>query len=143
MGLLTNREAQTTLLSKICHPYPTTMKLSIVILYLKDKKKHINHLAHPLNFADVSIFSLEINNFCYSKKYGNRLHFNTEFIILLTCFEFVKFVLIKMVAVLIIWAKLAVIGLFKVYLFWNKYYDVIIFVYGFARKNYLVTPITL
>ena len=44
---------------------------------LKKIKKYINHLTHPLVSADMGIFSAEIGNFCYIKKYRYRLHFNT------------------------------------------------------------------
>ena len=37
---------------------------------LKKSKKIINHMAHPLSYADI-------RNFCYIKKYSYRLHFNT------------------------------------------------------------------
>ena len=45
-------------------------------------------MTHPLSFADISIFSTEINKFCYIKKYRHRLHFGTQFLVLLTFFEF-------------------------------------------------------
>ena len=40
----------------------------------------MNHVTHPL--------SSEISKFCYTKKYGHRLHFDTLFLILLTFFVF-------------------------------------------------------
>ena len=43
----------------------------------KADPKNINYATHPLSSADVSIFSPEISNFCYIKKYRYRLHFNT------------------------------------------------------------------
>ena len=70
-------------LSKISHIYPTMMKLVTVIPYLKRSKKHINHVTHPLSYADIRIFLPEISNFCYIKKYGYRLHFNIQFLFLL------------------------------------------------------------
>ena len=47
-------------------------------LYLTKRwsKKHINHVTHSLSFADVSIFSPEISNFCCIKKCRFRLHFS-------------------------------------------------------------------
>ena len=60
-------------LPKICRKYPTLMKLSTIIPYLTN----INHVTHPLSFADISIFSPKIGNFCYIKKCKYRLHFNT------------------------------------------------------------------
>ena len=40
-------------------------------------KKCINHLTHPLNSANISIFSPEISKFCYIKKCTYRLDFDT------------------------------------------------------------------
>ena len=44
-------------LPKICHTYPTMIKLGTVILYLKKTGKHMSHVAHPLSSADISISS--------------------------------------------------------------------------------------
>ena len=66
-------------LPKICHRYPTMMKLGTVIPYLKKIKKYLNHVIQPLSSADISIFSLEISKFYYINKYRYRLHFDTEF----------------------------------------------------------------
>ena len=43
-------------LSKICHTYPTVMKLGTLILYLNKIQKYINNVTHPLSSADISIF---------------------------------------------------------------------------------------
>ena len=85
---------------KICHIYPTMMKLGTVVHYVKKIQKYINHMTYPITSADISIFSREISNFCYVKNYRHRLHFNTKFLILLTFFEFLKVFLINMVAIL-------------------------------------------
>ena len=37
----------------------------------------MNHLTHPLSFAEISIFSAEFSKICYIKKYRYRLHFGT------------------------------------------------------------------
>ena len=60
-------------LPKICHIYPTTMKLGTVIPYPKKIQKYMNHVTHPLSSADIIIFSPEISKFCYMKKYRKRL----------------------------------------------------------------------
>ena len=55
---------------KICHTYSlksTMIKLGTVILYLK-KTTELTYVTHPLNFADMSIFSSGIDNFCFIKK---------------------------------------------------------------------------
>ena len=71
-------------------------------------------MTHPLNYADISIYSPEISNFCYIKKYRYRLHFNTQLLILLTFFESSRVVSINMVAILMISAKLATLGLLRI-----------------------------
>ena len=43
----------------------------------KEDPKNMNHLTHPSSSVDISIFSLEINKFCYIKKYRYRFHFFT------------------------------------------------------------------
>ena len=58
-------------------------------------------MTHPLISPDISSFSPEMNNFCNIKKYRYILHFNTNFIILLTFLESLKVVLINVVATLI------------------------------------------
>ena len=74
-------------------------------------------MTHPVSSADISIFSPEISNSSYIKKYRYRLHVDTLFLILLTYFEFLRIVLINMVAILMMSAKLATIGLLKLKLF--------------------------
>ena len=49
-------------------------------------------------------------------------------------FESLKAFLINMVAILMISAKLVTLGLFKVKLFWNKCYGLIISVHDVTRK---------
>ena len=71
---------------KICHTYPTLMKLGTVVPCLKKIQKYINHVAHLLSSADISIFSPKISNFCYIRKYSYRLHFNACFLGFLTSF---------------------------------------------------------
>ena len=50
------RGAKRPPLSKICHTYPTVMKLGTLILYLNKIQKYINNVTHPLSSADISIF---------------------------------------------------------------------------------------
>ena len=59
---------QKNLPSLKCLTYPTIMELATVIPYLK--KDLINHLTHPLSYADTSIFSSKIRKFCYFKKHS-------------------------------------------------------------------------
>ena len=64
-------------LPKICRTYPTMGKLGIIIPYLKKFQKIYKLRDIPLGSAGISIFSTEINNLCFIKKYRYRLHFNT------------------------------------------------------------------
>ena len=90
------------------------MKLGTVV---RGSKKYINHVTHPMISADIGIFSPEITIFCYIKKYTYRLHFIHSLYIVsifLTSFESLKVVLRNLVTILIMPAKLATLGLFKV-----------------------------
>ena len=46
----------------------------------QDQKKYTDHVKHTLIYADISIFSLEINNFCCIRIYRQKLRFNTFFL---------------------------------------------------------------
>ena len=59
----------------------------------EDPEKYINHVAHLLSSAVIRVFLLEISNLCYPKK-------STFILILLTFFESLNVILIKMVAFL-------------------------------------------
>ena len=67
--------------------------------------------------------------------------------ILLRFIEFKKFILINVIAILMMLAKLASLGLLKITTFRNKGFDVIIFVHDFINKilsgdyNYIVNVI--
>ena len=101
---------------------------NLALLYLtwRTSKKYINHARHSLSLAGISIFSLEIDIFCYIKKYRCRLHFDTYLInFWYILFESLKVAIIIIVSILMMSAKLATLGLLKLKLFWNKYYDVI------------------
>ena len=90
---------------------------------------------YPLSSAEY--FSPEISNFSYIKKYKYRLHFYTWFLILLTLFESLKVVLINMVAIFMMSAKLATLGLFKIKLYRNKGYDIAISVHDDVTNKIL------
>ena len=104
----------------------------------------MNHVTHPLRSADISNFSPEISKLCYIKKYMYRLHFDTKFLIILAFLESLRIVLIKKVTGLMMSAKMATPGLLKITVFWNKGYDVIIYVHDVTNKilsgdsNYIV-----
>ena len=63
------------------------------------------------------------------------MYFDALFLILLTFFEFWKVSLINMVTILMMSAIMATLGLLKINIFWNKGYDVIIYVCNVIIKN--------
>ena len=63
-------------LPKICHIYPTMMKLGSVIPYLKNIQKLINHVAHPLSSVHINIFTAVFSNVCYNKNCRYILQFH-------------------------------------------------------------------
>ena len=67
-GLLTDRGGggKKTLLPKICHTYPTTMKLGTVIPYLKKIQKKYESHDTPLELTSA-IFNRESANFVTSR----------------------------------------------------------------------------
>ena len=100
-------------LPKICHTYPTMMKLCTVMPYLKNIRK-LYHVTHPMSPANISSFLLEISKFGCIKKHMYRLHFDTKFLILSTFLESLKIVLIKKVILLMMSAKMATPDLLKI-----------------------------
>ena len=86
-------------------------------------------MTHLFKSAETSIFSPEISKFCSIRKYKYRLHFGTKFLILLTFFESLINFLINMVTILMMSAKLATPGPFKIRTFQNKGYGVMILDY--------------
>ena len=64
-------------LPKICHTYPTMIKLATIIPYLKKIQKIYEWRDTPPEFCWHQHFSLEISKFCYIKKYKYRLYFDT------------------------------------------------------------------
>ena len=59
---------------KICHPYPTIMKLGTVIPYLK---KYMNHVTHTLTSADISICFNGNQQILLYQQIQIQLHFST------------------------------------------------------------------
>ena len=124
-----------TFLPKIYHTYPIMMKLTAVIPYIQKIQKIYKSHDTPLEFCWYQHFFTGIQQLLlYKKKYRYRLHFNTQFLILLAFLESLKVVLINMVEILMISAKLATLGLLKIKVFWSKDYDDIIFVHGITNN---------
>ena len=73
-----------------------------------------------------------------------RLHFDTELLILLSFLESIKTVLIKKATILMMPTEMATPGLLKIKVFWNKGYDVKIYIHDATNKflspdlNYIV-----
>ena len=97
----------------------------------------MNHVKHPLSPAGIDIFSSEICNFCYIKKYKYRLHFKTYFLIRSISLESLSVVLINLATILMMLGKLAALDLLIIKVFWNKGYDVIICVNDFTNKIFI------
>ena len=76
-----------SLLPKFCHTYSTMMNLGTVTPYLKKIQKYLCHVTHPLVSSNIVIFLPEISKFSINKKCRYRLHFDTQFFILLTFFN--------------------------------------------------------
>ena len=102
-------------LLKVCHTYPTIMTLCSYTLP-KEDPKNISITWHiPWVLLTSTLFHQKSANFCYIKKYRYRLHFDTWFLILL--FSIWRFFLINLVIVLMMSAKIATPGLFKITVF--------------------------
>ena len=69
------------------------------------------------------------------------LHFDTKFLILLTFLQYLQIALLKKVTILMISAKMATPGLFKITVFCSTGYNVIVYVHDVTTKpfgsNYL------
>ena len=131
-------------LPKICHRYPTMIKLGTVTPYLKRIQKIYESRDTAPGFCWHQHFAPKISKFCYIKKYRYRLHFDIWFLIFLTFLESLNIFLINLVIILMMSAKMATPGLLKITVFWNKGYDVIIYVDDVTNKilwhdsNYIV-----
>ena len=117
-----------------CHTYPTMMKLGTVIPYIRKIQKKYKSRDTSFEFCWLSIFSPVKSKFCYIKKYTYRLEFDRQFLILWTFLESLVIVLINMVTILMMSAKIITPGLLEIRVFWNRGYDVIVFVYDVTNK---------
>ena len=114
------------------------------IPYLKKTKNIYESCDTPLEFCWHQHFFPEISKFCCIKNYRHRLHFDTQFLILLTFLESLKVALINIVTILMISAKLATPDLLEIKVFRNKSYKVITSVHDITNKilsrdsNYIV-----
>ena len=118
---------------KICHTYPTMMKLGTVIPYPKKIQKIYESRDTPLEFCWHQHFSPEISKFCYIKKCRYRLHFGPQFNFFNFCWVFKDF-LNKTGYNFDDVSKKGYLGLLKINIFWNKGYDIIIPVDDITNK---------
>ena len=77
-------EAKIPSIPKTCHTSYNEESWHSYTLLEEDPKKYINHVTHLLSSASISIFSLEISNIHYIRKYRYISNFNTWFLILFT-----------------------------------------------------------
>ena len=112
---------------KICHIYPATMKLSTVIPYLKKIQKILESGDTFLESCWHHVFFFTGNQtILLYQKWRYKLHFDKQFLILLTFFENgYNFDEVK---------KIATLDLLKIKLIWNKDYDVIISSHDVTNK---------
>ena len=122
-------------LPKICHTYPTMIKLGTHMSYLKKIKKIHESRDTTLAFCCHHHFLPETSKFCYIKK-SKKIKAAFWYIISnsFKFFESLKTVSMNVVTILMMTAKMATLGLLKIKLFWNKGYDVMISVHDFINK---------
>ena len=83
-------EGKKTLHSQNLSHIPQWRSLAQLYLTWRRSKKYINHVTHLLSSASISIFSLEISNFHYTRKHRYTPNFNTWFLILFTFLRLLK-----------------------------------------------------
>ena len=106
-------------LTKICHTYPTMMKLGNYTLPKEDPKIWI--MWHtPWILCRSGFFHRKSANFAISRNTDIDCIL-TQFQDLITFFDSLKIVLINMVTILMMSTKLATLGLLKIKVFWNKF----------------------
>ena len=124
-----------TLLSKICHTYPTLMKLSTVIPFVKKIQKNTYITWHaPWFLLILAFFHRKSAIFSISANTGIDCILMHKFYRSFKFFESLKVVLVNMIEFLMMSAKLATWGLLKIMVFWNKGYDIIASVCDITNK---------
>ena len=130
LGLLTDT------LPKICHIYPIMMKFGRSIPYLKKIQKLYESSDTSFDFCWHQHFCTKNQQILLYQEIQIKIVF---WFIIPHSFNFLwvfkDLILLKnMVTILIISAKMATIGLLEIKVFWNKCYDVIIFLHGVINK---------
>ena len=71
----------------------------------------MNHVTHPLSYADINSFLKEIcKKYSYIEKYRYRLQFDTYFLFFLVFLESLNIILINMVITLMISGKIVTLA---------------------------------
>ena len=123
------------------------MKFGTVISYLKVIQKIYESRDTSWVLLTSAIFHRKSANFATSRNTRVDCILIQNFLIFLTFPESLKIVLIKKVAILMMSAKVATPGLLKIRVFWNKGYNVIIYVHEITNKilshdsNYIVDAV--
>ena len=123
------------------------MKFGTVISYLKVIQKIYESRDTSWVLLTSAIFHRKSANFAISRNTRVDCILIQNFLIFLTFLESLKIVLIKKVAILMMSAKVATPGLLKIRVFWNKGYNVIIYVHEITNKilsrdsNYIVDAV--
>ena len=113
-------------LPKICHTYPTMMKLCTVILYLKKIQKNIRITWYiPWVLLTSAFFLRKSENFFISRNTDINCILIRNFYFFVTFLESLNIFLINLVKILMMPAKMITPGHLKIAVFWNKGYDVI------------------
>ena len=106
----------------------------------------MNHVTHPLSFADISIIYRKSTNVAISRNTDVvDCIFTRNFFFFLSL---LKVILIHIAAILMISAKMATLGLLKIKVFGNKGYEVMICVHDVTNNilsrysNYIIDAIT-
>ena len=129
------------LLKSVTHP--AMMKLGTSIPYLKKTQRIYELRDTPPWVLLTAFFHPKSANIAISRNADLDcilVHISNSF----TFFESLKTVLINIVTVLMMSPKMAIVGLLKIKVFWNKGYDVIISVHDVTNKilssgsNYIV-----
>ena len=139
-----DRGTQKDPLPKISHTYPTMLKLDTVIPYLKKTQKiYESRDTHPEYCWHQHFFTRNQQILLYQE-----IQIQIAFwYIISNSFNFswvLEIFLINLVIILMMSAKMATPGLLKIKVFWNKGYDVIIYVHDVTNKilsrdsNYIV-----
>ena len=110
--------AKTSPFPKICHLYPTMMKLATVIPYLKQKKISMTWHTSWVQLTSP-FFTRNEQNLLYQEMLLEFLN---------------NFFFINMVTILMMSAKMTTPGLLKIKVFWNNGFEVIISVNDVIKK---------